>query len=149
MRYYAPYIAALIVIIFIASALFHHGSNYTGRSVKYGNPAKEKLIQECARVKNSDEAVIFRLYMGSDGAGGACWYSITVKQGKGKEQQVFAAFSSPVVDKISACDNFLNITCGKKIVKIPLSDLEQRIMVPLVYYMGDEVEGGNLSADKI
>jgi len=149
MRYYAPYIAALIVIIFIASALFHHGSRFTGRSVKYGNPAKEKLLQEYVQLKNSEDALKFRLYMGSDGSGGACWYSVTAKQGKGKEMQVFASFSTPVVDKITACDTHLRVICGKNIIKIPLNELDQRSMVPLVYYMGNEMEGDTLSADKI
>lgn len=149
MRYYAPYIATLIVIVFIVAALFHHGSRYTGRSVKYGNPAKEKLIQECVRLNNNDEALTFRLYMGSDGAGGACWYSVTVKQGKNKEQQIFASFDHPAVSKINACDSSLQIICGKNKIEIPIDELDKKIVVPFVYYQGEEIKGDCVLSDKI
>ncbi len=147
MRYYAPYIAALIVIVFIVAALFHHGSRYTTRSVMYGDPAKEKLIQECVRLNESGESVIFRLYMGSDGAGGACWYSVTVKQGKDKEQQIFASFDHPVVSKINACDSCLQIICGKNKFKIPMDELEQKIIMPHVYYQGEAIRKGDCLSD--
>jgi hypothetical protein len=148
MRYYAPYIAAFFVIIFMGSALFHHGSRFRGRVVKYGNPAKEKLIQEAAHINKDGVTLKFRLYMGSDGSGGACWYSVTYEN-DGRERQVFASFDNPVVNKINACDRCLSVICGKNKIKIPVEELEQRVMVPLVYYQGEELKDKSALSDEI
>lgn len=148
MRYYAPYIVTFIVILFIGSALFHQGSKFRYRDVKYGNPAKEKLVQEAVHINKEAVPLKFRLYIGNDGSGGASWYSITYEHG-GREKQIFASFENPVVSKINACDNCLLIICGKNKIKIPMQELDQRIMVPLVYYQGEEIRGGDCLSDKI
>ncbi len=148
MRYYAPYIVTFIVMLFIGSALFHHGSNLKLRNVKYGNPAKEKLVQEAVHISKEAVPLRFRLYIGSDGSGGACWYSITYED-EGREKQIFASFDHPAVSKISACDNCLKIICGKNKIEIPIHELEQKMIMPLVYYQGEEIREDDILSDKI
>lgn len=148
MRYYAPYIAALFVIIFIGSALFYHGSRFRGRDVKYGNPAKEELVQEAVHIKEDGVSLKFRLYMGSDGSGGACWYSVTYEH-EGREKQIFASFDSPVVERINVCDRCLTVVCGKNRLEIPVEELDSRVLVPLVYYQGEELKENSILSDEI
>ena len=148
MRYYAPYITAFIVIIFMGSALFYHGSRFRSRDVKYGNPAQERLIQEAVHINKEGVSLKFRLYMGSDGSGGACWYSVTYEH-DGKEKQIFASFDRPVVEKLNTCDECVAIVCGKNRIEIPLEELEQRVIVPLVYYQGEELNENSSLSDKI
>lgn len=148
MRYYAPYIVTFIVVLFIGSALFHQGSKFRCRDVKYGNPAKEKLVQEAVHINKEAVPLKFRLYIGSDGSGGACWYSITYENA-GREKQIFASYDHPVVSKIKVYDSCLMIICGKNKIEIPMEELDQRIMVPLVFYQGEEVKRCNTLSDKI
>lgn len=149
MRYYAPYIVSLIILLFISSALFHKGYKPKIRNYKYGNPEHEKLVYESRGSLQSDNFLLFRLYIGSDNAGGEFWYSVTLEKPGMGETQIFASFGAPAIDKLIITEKKVKLVSGRGSIDIPLDHLDERLLNPLVYFMGKEVEPVKASTDKI
>lgn len=149
MRYYAPYLVALSIVIMIVAALFHHGYKSSSRDYKYGNPEHEKLIQECRHIEDDAGVRVTRLYGGYSEVADSYWYSVTVEMNGKKETQIFASFDTPVIDRISSCKTSLELKSGKKTIVIPVKDIEGRMKVPLVFYRDKELKENFWSADKM
>jgi len=149
MRYYAPYIVSLIILLLIGSALFHKGYKPKIRNYKYGNPENEKLVYVTKNNISENDFLLLRLYIGSDKAAGEFWYSVTLEKPEIEESQIFAAFGRPTVDKIIIVENKIKLISGKTSIDIPVDQLNYRVKSPIVYYMGEEVKSGDPLSDKI